>query len=67
MGADLSGMVQKYGDKIKDLKTLYGFRLLLKKRSAEFKKVIGEEVDNGRLQEIIWNAIGPVSKITATQ
>ena len=67
MGADLSGMVQKYGGKIKDLKTLYGVRLLLKKRSAEFKKVIGEEVDTGRLQEIIWNVMDPVSKMTATQ
>ena len=31
MGADISNLVHKYGDKVKDLKTLYGFRLLLKK------------------------------------
>ena len=37
MGAELSDMVKRYGDKVKDLKSMYGFRLLLKKRAAEYK------------------------------
>ena len=34
MGADISNLVHKFGDKVKDLKTLYGFMLLVKKRAA---------------------------------
>ena len=43
-GADMSSMVHKYGDKVKDLKSIYGFKLLLKKWAAEYKTMIGEEV-----------------------
>ena len=67
MGADIGNLVHKYGDKVKDLKSLYGFRLLLKKRAAEFKKTIGEEVDPEKLKELIWNAMDPGSKMIATQ
>ena len=31
MGADISNLVHKFGDKVKDLKTLYVFRLLVKR------------------------------------
>ena len=58
MGADISNLVHKYGHKAKDFKTLYGFRFLLKKRAAEYKKVIGLEVDPEKLKELIWNAMG---------
>ena len=67
MGVDISNFVHKYGDKVKDLKTLYGFRLLLKKRAAEYKKMIGVQVDSEKLKELIWNAMDPNSKMTATQ
>ena len=30
------------------MKSLYGFRLFLKKRAAEFKKTVGEEVGHGK-------------------
>ena len=49
MGAALSNMPEKYGSKVKDLKSMYGFRLLLKKRAAEYHKAIGEEVESGKL------------------
>ena len=52
---------------MKDLKTLYGFRLLVKKRAAEFKKTIGEDVDPEKLRELIWNTMDPNSKMMATQ
>ena len=67
MGADILNLVHKFGDKVKDLKTLYGFRLLVKKRAAEYKRTIGQEVDPEKLSELIWNAMDPKSKMTATQ
>ena len=42
-GADISNLVHKSGDKVKVLKTLYGLRLLVQKRAAEYKKTIGQE------------------------
>ena len=50
MGAALSELVGKHHDKVKDLKSLYGLRLLFKRRAAEYKKVIGEEVDHGQIE-----------------
>ena len=67
MGAELSDMVKRYGDKVKDLKSMYGFRLLLKKRIEEYKNIIGEEVDSGKLHEILWNVMGPDTKLTASR
>ena len=57
MGADISNLVYKFGDKAKDFKTVSGFRLLVKKRAAEYKKTIGQEVDPEKLRELIWNAM----------
>ena len=37
-------MVEQFKSKLVDLRSVYGFRLLLKKRAAEYKKSIGEEV-----------------------
>ena len=59
MGADISNLVHKYGDKVEDLKTFYGCRLLLKKRAAEYKKMIGVKADPEKLKELIWNAVDP--------
>ena len=42
------------------------FRLLLKKRAAEYNNIIGVEVDPEKLKEFIWNAKDPGSKMTAT-
>ena len=33
-----AAMVQMFGGKINDLKNLYGFRLLLEKKSAEYQQ-----------------------------
>ena len=46
---------------------MYGFRLFLKRRAAEYKKTIGEGFDHGKPKEIIWNAMDPGSKMTASQ
>ena len=67
MGADLVDMAKKYGDKVRDLKSLYGFLLLLKKRAALYKKAVGKEVDKEKLKEIIWNVMDADSKLLATR
>ena len=67
LGADISNLVHKYVDKVKDLKTLYGFRLLLKQRAAQFKKTIGKEVGEEKLTEVLWNTMDGTSKQIATQ
>ena len=54
-GAELSKMVEQFKNKVVDLRSLYGFRLLLKKRAAEYKKSIGEEVAEEKLHDIFWN------------
>ena len=40
---------------------------LVKKQAAEYKKVIGEEVEPEKLKELLWNAMDPGSKMIATQ
>ena len=67
MGAEIANLVHKFGDKVKDLKTLYGFRLMVARQAAAYKKTIGEAVDPEKLRELIWNAMDPSSKMTATQ
>ena len=57
-GAAFSELVNKYHDKAKDLKSLYGFKLLLKKRAAE-SQTIGEGVGHEKLKDIIWNVVDP--------
>ena len=44
MGAEIANLVHKFGDKVKDLKTLHGFRLMVAKQAAAYKKTIGEAV-----------------------
>ena len=67
MGAELSALVNKCSDKVKDLKTLFGFRLLLRRHAAEYNKVIGEEVETNKLKEILWNCMDGGSKLEATR
>ena len=44
-----------------------GFRRMLKKRAALYKKAVGEEVDKEKLKEIIWSVMDADSKILATR
>ena len=67
LGAELSAMVEKFGARVKDLRSAYGFHLLLKKRAAEYKKAVGTAVDNDKLHEILWNALDAGSKLEATR
>ena len=48
--------------KVRDLRSLYGFRLLLKKKNAEYKKVIGSKPEDEQSRLIMWNVLDPESK-----
>ena len=56
-----------YGSKVVDLRTLYGFRLLLKRQVVNFKKVIVQSPDPVQLMQILWNAMDPGSNVIALQ
>ena len=45
MANGLTTLSRNFGGKVTDLKSLYGFQLLLKKKITEFEKVLGKEYD----------------------
>ena len=59
---EITGLTKTYGPKVNDLKSVYGFRLLLKKRMAELKKITGEEFDADQAKLILWNVLDNRSK-----
>ena len=65
MNNDLGALTKLHGNKVVDLRTLYGFRLLLKRKIAEYKKVIGTNPDEVSSMQILWNAMDPDSKTKA--
>ena len=67
MGAELMGLVKMHADKIKNLKDLYGFRLLLKRKEAEYKREIGNKPDDTQMKQILWNTMDPASRVAASQ
>ena len=62
MDNEMTGLTKTFGPKVTDLKSLYGFRLLLKKRMAEYKKVLGEDYSATQAKLILWNVLDPRSK-----
>ena len=62
MNARLLQLTTLHGPKVRDLRSLYRFRLLLKKKNAEIKKVIGKQPDVDQSRLILWNVRGPESK-----
>ena len=56
-----------YADKIKGLKELYAFRMLLKAKVAAFKKAIGKEPDHMQLKQILYVCMDTNSKSLASQ
>ena len=43
MANELTTLSRNFGAKVTDLKSSYGFRLLLKKKMIEYKKVLGKD------------------------
>ena len=60
-------MPQVYGDKIKGLKELYGFRMMLKAKAVAYKKAIGHEPGRGQLKQILYVCMDMASKNLASQ
>ena len=65
MNAELSNLVKLHGAKVVDLKSLYAFRLLLKRKNAECKKIVGKEPDDDQSKTILWNVLDPSSRMQA--
>ena len=65
MNANLVNLASIFSKSVTDLKSLYGFRLLLKKKNAEFKKVIGKEPEHAQSKIILWNVLDPASRLQA--
>ena len=65
MNNGLNNLTKMYGNKVVDLRTLYGFRLLLKRKIVEYRKVIGDSPSGGQSLQILWNAMDPSSKVIA--
>ena len=61
------GLVKMHADKIKNLKDLYGFRLLLKRKEAEYEREIGNKPDDTQMKQILWNTMDPASRVAASQ
>ena len=62
MNAELLQLATFHGPKVRDIRPLCGFRLLLKKKNAEYKKVIGKQPDDEQSRLILWNALDAESK-----
>jgi len=62
MSAELLQLATQHGPKVRDLRSLYGFRRLLKKKNAEYKKVIGSKPEDEQSRLIMWNVLDPESK-----
>ena len=66
MNAELLQLATLHGPKVRDIRSLCGFRLLPKKKNAEFKNVIGKQPDDDQARLILWNFLDPESKRIAT-
>ena len=65
MRNDMVGLAKTFGPEVTELKSPYGFRLLVKKRMAEYKKVLGEDFDPEQVMHILWNLLDKRSKAIA--
>lgn len=54
-------LASRHGPKVRGLRSLYRFLLLLKKKNAESKKVIGNKPDDEHSRLMLWNVLDDVS------
>ena len=52
----------EFAGKIKDLKGLYEFRVLLKRKVTEYKKIVGRDPDHELLKNILFSVMDTASK-----
>ena len=62
INAELLQLATLHGPKVRHIWWLYGFMLLLKKKNAEYKKVIGKQPDDEQSRSILWNVLDAESK-----
>ena len=62
MPNELTTLSKNFGGKVTDLKSLYGFRLLLKKKMIEYKKVLGKDYDPKQDMHILWTSLDTRSR-----
>ena len=62
MTAKLLQLASVHWPKVRDLKSLYAFRLLVNKHNAEFRKTIGSSSKDEQSKLIVWNVLDPDSK-----
>ena len=67
LGSQFTAMPQVYGEKVKGLKELYQFRLMMKAKVIAYKKSIGHEPDHGHLKQILYVCMDSASKVLASQ
>ena len=53
LNAELLQLVSVHGPKVRDLKSLYAFRLFSKKRNAEYGKTIGKALEDSQSKLIL--------------
>ena len=66
MSAELQQLADIYGPKVVDLRTLFAFRLLPKKKNAKYKKTVGEAPSDEQSKLILWNFLDLLSKQQAS-
>jgi hypothetical protein len=62
MRNDLTILSRNFGTKVVDLKSLYGFRMLLKKKMIEYKKALGKDFDPKQAMQILWTSLDARSR-----
>ena len=67
LDSQFTAMPQVYGEKVKGLKELYQFRLMMKAKVIAYKKAIGHEPDHSHLKQILYVCMDSASKILASQ
>ena len=65
LSKELLNLTKVHGGKVTDLRTLDEFRLLLKRKVAEYKKVIGHGPSEENSYAMLWNVMDADSKTKA--
>ena len=61
----LFNLTKMHDGKVTDLRTLYGCRLLLKRKVAEYKRIVGHGPSEEHSCAILWNVMDADSKTKA--
>ena len=54
---ELLNFTKQHGGKVTELRAVYVFRILLKRKVAEYKKMIGQGPNEEHSYDMLWNAM----------